>query len=38
MVEKNRKDYLKIRIELGDYFDKIFINYPNDPENLKKNN
>ena len=34
MVEKNRKDYLKIKIELGDYFDKIFINYPNDPEFL----
>ncbi len=34
MVKKNRKDYLKIRNELKDYFDKIFNNYLDKPENL----
>jgi len=34
MVKKNRKDYLKIRNELKNFFDKIFDNYPDIPENL----
>jgi hypothetical protein len=34
MIKKNRKDYLEIKNELKIYFDKIFDNYPDIPENL----